>query len=236
MGKTLIQQARGHGSPTYRVRRKAFSIHPRYPVKFNENEEFEVVKLVRSLAHSAPLAKLQSLTNRRNIFFNFATNGMYVGQKIKVNGTEPGDVARLGSLNTSTPIFNLEIRPGDGGKMVRSGGNSAMLFEKKENSVMVLLPSKATKELHADCRATIGVISGHGRLEKPILKAGRQFYIKRGKQKLWPRTSAVKMNAVDHPFGSGRGKRIKSKIAKRNAPAGAKVGLIRPARTGRRKH
>ena len=45
----------------------------------------------------------------------------------------------------------------------------------------------------------------------------------------------IKTNAIDHPFGSGRGKRIKSKIAKRNAPAGAKVGLIRPRRTGRKK-
>ena len=51
----------------------------------------------------------------------------------------------------------------------------------------------------------------------------------------WHRTSAVKMNAVDHPFGGGRGKRIKSKIAKRNAPAGAKVGHLRPRRTGRKK-
>jgi ribosomal protein L2 len=43
------------------------------------------------------------------------------------------------------------------------------------------------------------------------------------------------MNVIDHPFGSGRGKRIKSKIAKRGAPPGRKVGLIRPRRTGRRK-
>ena len=51
--------------------------------------------------------------------------------------------------------------------------------------------------------------------------------------KVYPRTSAVKFNAVDHPFGSGRGKRIKSKIPKRNVPPGAKVGLLRPRRTGR---
>ena len=54
----------------------------------------------------------------------------------------------------------------------------------------------------------------------------------KARNKLWPRTSAVKFNAVDHPFGGGRGKRIKSKIAKRNAPAGAKVGHLRPSRTG----
>ena len=63
------------------------------------------------------------------------------------------------------------------------------------------------------------------------MQAGKQFHIKKAKSKLWPRTSAVKMNAIDHPFGSGRGKNPKPKIAKRNAPPGAKVGLIRPRRT-----
>ena len=67
------------------------------------------------------------------------------------------------------------------------------------------------------------------------MKAGKMYHIKKTRSKLWPRTSAVKMNALDHPFGSGRGKRIKSKIAKRNAPPGAKVGHIRPRRTGRKK-
>ena len=61
------------------------------------------------------------------------------------------------------------------------------------------------------------------------------YHIKKSKNKLYPRTSAVKMNVIDHPFGSGRGKRIKSKIAKRNAPPGAKVGLVRPRRTGKQK-
>ena len=65
------------------------------------------------------------------------------------------------------------------------------------------------------------------------------FYIKKTKSKLWPRTSAVKMNAIDHPFGSGRGKNLThgnlGKIPKRNAPPGAKVGSIRARRTGKRK-
>jgi ribosomal protein L2 len=51
---------------------------------------------------------------------------------------------------------------------------------------------------------------------------------------IYPQTSAVKMNAVDHPFGRGRGKRIKSKIVKRWASPGQKVGLLRPRKTGRK--
>ena len=83
------------------------------------------------------------------------------------------------------------------------------------------MPSKKEKKFNANCRAVIGVIAGEGRLDKPVVKAGKQFYIKKAKSKLWPRTGAFKMNAIDHPFGSGRGKNPKSKIAKRNAPAGA---------------
>jgi large subunit ribosomal protein L2 len=103
------------------------------------------------------------------------------------------------------------------------------------DKILILMPSKKEKEFNGKCRAIIGSVAGSGRLDKPIVKAGKSFYIKKTRNKLWPRTSAVKMNAIDHPFGSGRGKRIKSKIAKRNAPPGAKVGLIRPSRTGKKK-
>ena len=96
------------------------------------------------------------------------------------------------------------------------------------------MPSKKEKIFNGDCRAVIGIIAGAGRKEKPIVKAGKMHYIKKARNKLWPRTSAIKVNAIDHPFGSGRGKVPKSKIAKRNAPPGARVGLIRPKRTGKR--
>ncbi len=96
------------------------------------------------------------------------------------------------------------------------------------------MPNKHEVIIDGSCRASIGVVAGDGRLQKPFITAGRKFYKMQARGKLWPRTSAVKMNAIDHPFGSGRGKRIKSKIAKRNAPAGKKVGHLRPRRTGRR--
>ncbi len=97
------------------------------------------------------------------------------------------------------------------------------------------MPSKKEKMFNLKCRATIGVIAGAGRMEKPIVKAGKKHYMKKAKNKLWPRTSAVKVNVIDHPFGSGRGKNPKSKIAKRNAPPGKKVGHIRPRKTGKKR-
>ncbi|MFZ5955002.1 MAG: 50S ribosomal protein L2 [Nanoarchaeota archaeon] len=229
MGKSIIQQARGHGSSVYRVKKRAFQIKPRYPA--NINEEFEIIKLINSPAHSAPVAKLKA---GKEIFFNIAAEGIYEGQKIKI-GKDKGDISFLKDLEIGTRIFNIELKPGDGGKLVRSGGSYATVLNKSKGIIRIELPSKKVKEFDENCKCTIGTIAGKDRLDKPILKAGKMFYIKKSKSKKWPLTSAVKVNAIDHPFGSGRGKRIKSKIAKKNAPAGRRVGLLRPRRTGRTK-
>ena len=138
-------------------------------------------------------------------------------------------------MKNGSEVFNIEHNPKDGGKFVRTGGNFGTVMAKEGGVVKVMMPSKRIKKFAVNCRVTIGRAAGDGRMDKPILKAGKKFYMMKGKSKLWPRTSAVKMNAIDHPFGSGRGKRIKSKIAKRNASPGKKVGLIRPRRTGRKK-
>lgn len=233
MAKRIIVQARGKGGPRYRVRRQAFNIKPQYPAELSG--EGTVEKMVNSMGHSAPLAKIRY---NKGIFFTPAFKGMVEGQKINLDGHNValGNILMLKDIPIKTFIHNIEARPGDGGVFIRTGGSSGVVTRMSNNGVFVLLPSKKEKEFHLKCRATIGVIAGSGRLDKPILKAGKNYFIK-GAQggRVWPRTSAVKMNAIDHPFGSGRGKRIKSKIAKRNAPAGARVGLIRPRRTGHRK-
>ena len=231
MGKRIIQQRRGRGGHTYKVREKASTVRPGYPSKLSG--EYTVVKLISSVGHSVPIAKLMNA--KGEIFHNFACNLLYVGQKINIGGTSNGDISKLGDLKHGTKIFNIENHAKDGGKFVRTGGNSAEVITKEGGLVKVAMPSKREKKFDPECRVTIGVAAGEGKMDKPILKAGKKFYIMKSKSKLWPRTSAVKMNAIDHPFGSGRGKRIKSKIAKRNAAPGKKVGLIRPRRTGRKK-
>src|SRR3989344_4300833 len=231
MGKRIIQQRRGRGSHTYRVKKSAFAARPGY--LGNLEGEWKVIRLISSPGHSSPLAKFMNKEGK--IFYNFATNLLYVGQVIKINGENKGDIAKIGNLKNGTEVFNIENHPKDGGKFVRTGGNFATIISKDGDFVKVNMPSKKEKKFESNCRVTVGRASGDGKFDKPILKAGKQFYIKKVKSKLWPRTSAVKMNKIDHPFGSGRGKRIKSKISKRNAPPGKKVGLLRPRRTGRKK-
>jgi len=232
MGKRIIQQARGKGSLSYRVRRRAFIYKIKYPM---HDGEAVIADLIHSTGHTAPLMKI---TIAGETFYNPAFNGAVVGDKITINGQEAkhGTIMMLKHIPPGTHIYNLENNPGDGGKMVRTSGSSATITKKLEhNKISILMPSKKEIVLSGDCRATVGVIAGEGRTLKPFMTAGRKRYRMKPRNKLWPRTSAVKMNAIDHPFGSGRGKRIKPKIAKRNAPPGSRVGHIRPRRTGRAK-
>ncbi|MFH1711284.1 MAG: 50S ribosomal protein L2 [Nanoarchaeota archaeon] len=231
MGKRIISQARGHGSLTYRVRKQAYRYKIKYPIS---EGKARIVGLINSSAHSAPLAKIKI---GKEIFYNAAFNGAVEGQEIELGGKDiqPGNILQLKEIPFGTRIFNIEINSGDGGKMIRTSGSSAVLSKVSGSKVSIIMPNKTEIFLDEKCRATIGTIAGHGRLEKPIIKAGKHWHMMKARNKLWPRTSAVKMNAIDHPFGSGRGKRIKSKIAKRNSPPGAKVGHLSPRRTGRKK-
>ena len=232
MGKRIIVQARGHGSFSYRVRRNAFRFKLKYPRSLVG--EGTVEELFNSPAHSAPLAKVRT---SEGMFYIPACKGMIQGQKISFENKEikDGDILMLKDLPVKTQIYDIESRPGDGGMFIKTAGSYAVVTKIIGENVVILMPSKKEKKFNPRCRAVVGVIAGAGRLDKPLVKAGKNFYIKKRRNKLWPRTSAVKMNVIDHPFGSGRGKRIKSKIAKRNAPPGAKVGLVRPRRTGRKK-
>jgi len=231
MGKRIISQARGKGSFTYRVRKKAYLHKIGYPI---QEGTAEILDLIHSAGHSAPLMKLKTGSE---IFYNPAFNLATVGDTIQIGKKtlSPGNILKINEIPQGTQIYNIERNPGDGGKMIRTAGSSAMVAKKLEhNKISILMPNKKTIILSGDCRATIGVIAGDGRTLKPIMKAGRKFHKMKAMGKLYPRTSAVKVNAVDHPFGSGRGKRIKSKTAKRNAPAGRNVGHLHPRRTGKR--
>lgn len=234
MGKRIITQRRGRGTHTYKVSRKAF----RFKVKYLSHLEGEgtVIKLFDSAAHSAPLAKIKY---EKGYFYIPAFREMIEGQKIKFGGKEvkEGNIMELKNIPVKTQIYCVESRPRDGGIFVKSAGNFATVNRIVGDEVFILMPSKKEKKFNSNCRAIVGVIAGTGRLDKPVVKAGKRYHIKKSKSKLWPRTSAIKMNVVDHPLGSGSGrsKNPKSKIAKRNAPPGRRVGLLRPRRTGKRK-
>ena len=162
---------------------------------------------------------------------------MIVGQKVAFGenvSLRPGNVTTLSQIPEGTAISNVECRPGDGGKFARSGGNNAMLETRMGDKVRVRLPSGNLKDLPAKCRATIGVLAGHGRTEKPLMKAGAAHYRAKARGKLYPSVSGVAMNPVDHPHGGGNHQAVHGpNSVARTAPPGQKVGHIAPSRTGR---
>ncbi len=169
-----------------------------------------------------------------------APEGVRIGDEIisgnKIEEVKKGYIMPLKDVPEGTMIFNIESQPGDGGKFVRASGSFAKIITKMDNQVIVQFPSKKQKKFNPNCRACIGSISGGGRLEKPILKAGLKYFKMKAKNKLWPSISGGAQNAVDHPFGNSRSSRkSKAKPVSKNAPPGRKVGMLSARRTGRKK-
>ena len=116
----------------------------------------------------------------------------------------------------------------------RFGGKRANILEKMETVLLDKDRLKKLKRLNPRCRATIGVVAGGGRTEKPFVKAGKKFHKMRVRGTKYPRVRGVAMNACDHPFGGGgRQHPGRPKSVARGAPPGRKVGAIASRRTGR---
>ena len=149
---------------------------------------------------------------------------------------KPGNILPLKDIPEGTLIHNIESKPGDGGKFVRTSGAYARVASKLRTKVVISLPSKKQKEFDLRCRASIGIVAGGGRTEKPFLKAGNRYYKMKAKNKLYPIISGCSQNAVDHPFGNARSQRkSKAKPIPKNAPPGRKVGAVGSRRTGRKR-
>ncbi len=237
MGKRIIQQARGKGGPTYRSRSFAFVGDVKLRPVSSEIVSGTVIDLMHCPGHSAPL--MEVLYDDKLSCLLPAPEFIKVGDSV---ASGPGCDLKIGStlplsdIPEGTQLYNIESQPGDGGKFCRTSGSGARLVAKDDNYATILLPSKKEKKFHLKCRACIGIIAGGGRKEKPMLKAGRTFFMKRTKNKHWPIPRGSAMNAVDHPFGNKRtSRKAKQRAVNKFAPPGRKVGKLWPRRTGKRK-
>ena len=135
-----------------------------------------------------------------------ATEGISIGSSVAIGDNvslRPGNITSITNIPEGTAINNLELRPGDGGKVARTAGNSAFVEAHLDNGkVRVRLPSGTTRDMSGKCRATIGVLAGHGRGEMPLELL--VLHITRLRQEEnCPHVSGVAMNPVDHPHGGG---------------------------------
>jgi large subunit ribosomal protein L2 len=133
-----------------------------------------------------------------------APQGIQVGQKI-VSGDavapEVGNALQLKNMPLGTNVHNIEMQPGQGGKLVRSAGSSAQLTNKEEKYAVMKMPSGELRKILINCYATVGVVSNSDHNLQSMGKAGRNRW--RG---IRPRNRGVAMNPVDHPMGGGEGR------------------------------
>ena len=133
-----------------------------------------------------------------------APQGLQVGAKV-ISGNqvapEIGNALQMKNMPLGTMIHNIELQPGQGGKLVRSAGTSAQLANKEEKYAVIKMPSGELRKLLINCFATIGVVSNSDHNLEQAGKAG----VNRWKG-ITPRTRGVAMNPVDHPMGGGEGR------------------------------
>ena len=240
MGKRLKQHKRGAASPRYRspkTRMKADVCYRSYDdLEKTGVLSGHVVSFIDDPAHTAPLMAVKLENDEVSILL--APEGIAIGDEVQLGvqaKLRPGNVLPLYRIPDGAYIYNLERNPGDGGKMVKAAGSYANVVAKEGKIVFIKLPSKSTVTLSNECRAQLGVLAGGGRLEKPLLKAGNQFFKKTALNRLWPVPRGVNQSAYNHPRGGKQHHVGKPTTVARSTPPGGKVGHIAARSTGRRK-
>ncbi|MFP4005869.1 MAG: 50S ribosomal protein L2 [Candidatus Hadarchaeia archaeon] len=234
MGKRIRAQRAGRGTSKYRATSGGKG-KAELPPMDEEVLEAEVVDIMHDPGRSAPVAKVRYSDGQERLVL--APEGIRIGDTIACGISAPvkaGNTLPLGEIPEGAPVHNIEGRPGKGGEFARASGAQAIIMAHDVGQTVVRLPSDEIRSFDPKCRATVGIVAGGGRGEKPFVKAGNRALKMKGKGKTYPRVSGVAMNAVDHPFGSGRGRHAgRPRTVSRDAPPGQKVGLISAKRTGK---
>lgn len=144
--------------------------------------------------------------------YRLAPEGIKIGDKIicdDVASPKIGNRLKIKNIPSGSSIFNIELSPGRGGKIVRSAGSSAQILSKEEKYANVLLPSKEVRLIPQECFATLGQVSNPEQRTKVLGKAGKTRH--KGRR---PTVRGTAMTPRDHPHGGGEGK--------------APIGLVHP--------
>ena len=112
-----------------------------------------------------------------------------------------GNRMKLKNIPVGTTVYNMELEPGKGGKIVRAAGTSAQVAAHEGKYTHVILPSSEVRKILSECFASIGSVSNPEHRYERIRKAGRNRW--KGRR---PHVRGVAMNPVDHPHGGGEGR------------------------------
>jgi large subunit ribosomal protein L2 len=235
MGKRIGSRRRGAGtgaytSPSHRHHGEV------YLPGADVVGEAKVVSIDPAPGRTAPVASLQVADGSRLAVL--ASAGLATGDTIALGEgkVDRGSVLPLARIPDGTLVSNLEVKPFDGGRLVRAAGASALVVAHSGRDVTVQLPSGVFKVFLGTCRAQVGGIAGGGRHERPIIKAGKRVLSVRSLARAAFKVRGVAMNPVNHPFGGGSHQHVgRPSTVKSGAWPGAKVGRFsRSKRRGRR--
>merc|ERR1711881_520972 len=213
MGRVIQCQRKGAGSIfTARSKGRKGAAKLR-SLDFAERQGF-IKGLIKDIVHDpgrgAPLAKIQfkdPYKYRRITETMICPEGVCTGQFIhcgKKAQLDIGNVLPIGAMPEGTIVCSLEEKTGDRGKIAKTSGGYCT------------------------------IVAGGGRIDKPMLKAGRAYHKYRVKRNCWPKVRGVAKNPVEHPHGGGNHQHIgKPSTVRRDASPGKKVGLVAARRTGR---
>jgi len=245
MGRVLRAQRKGQSSvfkSHNKTRKGAAKLRPNDFAERHGYLKGLVKEIIHDPGRGAPLARVVFRHPYRygSQQFNFiAVEGLYSGQFVysgKKAQLKIGNVLPLAVMPEGTIVSNVEEKPGDRGKLARASGDYCTIISHnlETGQSRLRLPSGAKKLVQSESRGTVGVIAGGGRIDKPVLKAGRAYWKYKVKRNCWPVVRGVAMNPVEHPHGGGNHQHVgHATTVARDSPPGKKVGLIAARRTGR---
>jgi large subunit ribosomal protein L2 len=235
MGHRITTQSRGKGGPTYRAPSHRYKAELKHIGDDTQKITGTVIDIEHDPARNAPIA-LVKLESGEKVYM-LVTEGLGIGESVlwgSAGEVRNGNTLTLQNIPTGTYICNIEARPNDGGKFVRASGVQAVVVDKSEDRVGIRMPSGKTKWFNARCRATVGIVAGGGRVEKPFVKAGNKYHKMQNTASNWPRVRGVAMNVIDHPFGGGGHQHTgRPKTIARGTSPGRTVGHVAARRTGK---
>lgn len=188
------------------TRHRGGGVKRRYRIVDFRRDKIGIPARVEAIAYdpnrTANLALLKYVDGEKR--YILAPAGLKVDDAV-ISGPEAepavGNALPLGLIPLGMSVHNIELVPGQGGKMARSAGNSCQLMSRDGNYATLRLPSGEMRLVNIKCMATIGAV-GNGDWSSVCLgKAGRKRWLG-----IRPTVRGVAMNPIDHPMGGGEGR------------------------------
>ncbi len=238
MGRRILVQRRGRGGQNFRSpahKKRGEVKHPHF--EKDENLTGKLIDFIHEGGRGTPIGKLEFAKGKYHLWL--PPEGVFIGETFEFGvktDIKVGNTMQIQYIPEGMLIYNIEGKPGDGGKIARAAGSFCILQERTPKGAYMKLPSGNRKMVNLRCLATIGVVAGGGVATKPVMKAGAKHYLMKTKATTWPRVRGVAMNAASHPHGGGSKQSPgRPSTVARDTPPGRKVGLIAARQTGRKR-